>query len=127
MQHFNKYGIAAFMFFLGTALPAVAQEEVTEEVHSAQPAAQEVELQVAFRHFHPDIGYLSDHHHHHGIYGLRRLGIGGAEPFSGGHPSPCLLVLRQVETDLDFLLAVLQGTLQFWFLHVPDNITESFW
>ena len=32
MQHFNKYGIAAFMFFLGTALPAVAQEEVTEEV-----------------------------------------------------------------------------------------------
>ena len=32
MQHFNKYGIAAFMFFLGTALPVVAQEEVTEEV-----------------------------------------------------------------------------------------------
>ena len=32
MQYFNKYGIAAFMFFLGTALPAVAQEEVTEEV-----------------------------------------------------------------------------------------------
>ena len=32
MQHFNKYGIAAFMFFLGIALPAVAQEEVTEEV-----------------------------------------------------------------------------------------------
>ncbi len=32
MQHFNKYGIAAFMFFLGTALPAVAQDEVQEEV-----------------------------------------------------------------------------------------------
>ena len=32
MQHFNKYGIAAFMFFLGIALPVVAQEEVTEEV-----------------------------------------------------------------------------------------------
>ena len=30
MQHFNKYGIAAFMFFLGTALPAVAQDEVQE-------------------------------------------------------------------------------------------------
>ena len=32
MQHFNKYGIAALMFFLGTALPAVAQDEVQEEV-----------------------------------------------------------------------------------------------
>ena len=32
MQHFNKFGIAAFMFFLGIALPTVAQEEVTEEV-----------------------------------------------------------------------------------------------
>ena len=32
MQHFNKYGIAAFMFFLGTALPAFAQDEVQEEV-----------------------------------------------------------------------------------------------
>ena len=32
MQHFNKYGIAALMFFLGTALPAVAQDEVQDEV-----------------------------------------------------------------------------------------------
>ena len=32
MQHFNKYGIAALMLFLGTALPAVAQDEVQEEV-----------------------------------------------------------------------------------------------
>jgi len=32
MQHFNKYGIAALMFFLGTALPAVAQDEVEDEV-----------------------------------------------------------------------------------------------
>ncbi len=32
MQHFNKYGIAALMFFLGTALPAVAQDDVQDEV-----------------------------------------------------------------------------------------------
>ena len=32
MQHFNKYGIAALMFFLGTALPVMAQDEVQDEV-----------------------------------------------------------------------------------------------
>ena len=32
MQHFNKYGIAALMFFLGTALPVMAQDEAQDEV-----------------------------------------------------------------------------------------------
>lgn len=31
MQHFNKYGLAAMMFFLGTALPVVAQDEAQDE------------------------------------------------------------------------------------------------
>lgn len=36
MQHFNKYGLAAMMFFLGTTLPAIAQDEVeSEEVEVA--------------------------------------------------------------------------------------------
>lgn len=38
MQHFNKYGIAALMFFLGTALPAVAQDDVQDEVATEVPA-----------------------------------------------------------------------------------------
>ena len=42
MQHFNKYGIAAFMFFLGTALPAVAQDEVQEEVTEVAAPIQKV-------------------------------------------------------------------------------------
>ena len=37
MQHFNKYGIAALMLFLGTALPAVAQDEVQEVTEVAAP------------------------------------------------------------------------------------------
>ena len=40
MQHFNKYGFAALMFFLGTALPAVAQDDVQEEVDT-EVAARE--------------------------------------------------------------------------------------
>ena len=39
MQHFNKYGIAALMCFLGTALPVVAQDEVQEEVTTEEVAA----------------------------------------------------------------------------------------
>lgn len=35
MQHFNKYGIAAMMFFLGTAVPAVAQSEDTSTATEA--------------------------------------------------------------------------------------------
>ena len=31
MQHFNKYGFITLMFFLGTGLPAVAQDEVNDE------------------------------------------------------------------------------------------------
>ena len=31
MQHFNRYGIAALAFFIGTAIPAVAQDEAQEE------------------------------------------------------------------------------------------------
>jgi len=31
MQHFNKYGLAALAFFLSSALPAVAQDEVQDE------------------------------------------------------------------------------------------------
>ena len=31
MQHFNKYGIAALMLLLGTAMPAVAQEEEVQQ------------------------------------------------------------------------------------------------
>lgn len=31
MQHFNKYGLAAMMFFLGTSLPVIAQDEVDDE------------------------------------------------------------------------------------------------
>ena len=42
MQHFNKYGIAALMFFLGTALPAVAQDEVQEEVTTDEVAARAI-------------------------------------------------------------------------------------
>lgn len=39
MQHFNKIGLAALMFFAGTALPIVAQEEAdTEEVAEATAA-----------------------------------------------------------------------------------------
>lgn len=38
MQHFNKYGIAALMFFFGTALPAVAQDDAQEEVATEVPA-----------------------------------------------------------------------------------------
>ena len=41
MQHFNKYGFAALMFFLGTALPAVAQDDVQEEVDT-EVAAREI-------------------------------------------------------------------------------------
>ena len=44
MQHFNKFGIAAFMFFLGTALPVVAQEEVTEEVTEVAAPIKKVKL-----------------------------------------------------------------------------------
>lgn len=38
MQHFNKYGIAALMFFMGTTLPAVAQDEAQDEVATEVPA-----------------------------------------------------------------------------------------
>ncbi len=40
MQHFNKYGLAAMMFFLGTALPVIAQEE--EQVETTEVAAKPV-------------------------------------------------------------------------------------
>lgn len=45
MQHFNKYGIAAFVFFLGTALPVVAQDEVeTEEPVEVAAPVKKVKL-----------------------------------------------------------------------------------
>ena len=31
MQHFNKYGFITLMFFLGTGLPAVAQDATNDE------------------------------------------------------------------------------------------------
>lgn len=45
MQHFNKYGIAALVFFLGTALPTVAQDEVeTEEAAEVAAPVKKVKL-----------------------------------------------------------------------------------
>ena len=40
MQHFNKYGIAALMLFLGTSLPVVAQDEAVEEETVTEVAAK---------------------------------------------------------------------------------------
>lgn len=42
MQHFNKFGIAALMFFLGTALPVVAQDEAQDEEATEEVAAKPV-------------------------------------------------------------------------------------